>query len=282
MVNLCNIYSQSYNLSGDYYDCAYTVHPSLVALSGNSNNIELKDIRGTFPGLFISDQHVPFHNVQALTTHEHDNNLIAISCKTDAYSHISSNYAPVSELRIYDFRYPKESTMRIATDSPIVQFIAFDSFIEQNTGKLILRIFVKMFYFVALDNLIALDSASNLSHWEFRHSKSNIDYSDGILSMADCSRLFSKDNLDFPEDGKFIGLSTVPSFLDDESFFIARLTDDGEIDYCKICRNESDAPYSEPLSPHEEAEDLLDLTYLSGKIQLFYSLTRNIYLFAID
>lgn len=125
-------------MTEDFFNCAYTLHPSLVAISGNSNKIELKDIRDTFPGLFISDIHVPFHSVQALVPHEHDSNLIAISCKTDAYSPITNNFTPFSELRIYDFRYPKESIMRVATDSPITQFVSFDSFIQENTGKLIL------------------------------------------------------------------------------------------------------------------------------------------------
>ena len=113
------------------------MHPSLVAISGNSSKIELKDIRGTFPGLLISDQHVPFHNIQALIPHEHDSNLIAISCETDFSNHFSNNYAPISEVRIYDCRFPKESTMRIETPSPIVQFIAFDSFIQETSGNLV-------------------------------------------------------------------------------------------------------------------------------------------------
>lgn len=95
-------------------------------------------MRYTFPGYCISDRHAPFHSVQALVPHEHDSNLIAISCKTDSYDHSNNNYAPVSELRIYDFRYPKESIMRVATDFPIVQFVTFDSFIQENTGKSIL------------------------------------------------------------------------------------------------------------------------------------------------
>ena len=45
----------------------------------------------------------------------------------------------ISEVRIYDLRYPKESTMRVATDSPVVQFIAYDSFIQETTGNIINR-----------------------------------------------------------------------------------------------------------------------------------------------
>lgn len=113
--------------------------------------------------------------------------------------------------------------------------------------------------------MIGLDSASTLINWEFRHSKSNTDYSDGILSLAECTNLMSRNQYEISENQNFIGFSAAPSFVNDEAFFFSRLTDDGQVDYCKLYKNGSDDSYSESFSNHEETSEVLDFTHISGK-----------------
>ena len=132
---LTGVCSDEYTLSADFSNCSYSAHPSLLMLSGHSNQIELKDLRGVFTGLMISDLNVPFCSVNTLITHHNDPNLIAISCQTDVYSPVLSCDEITSEVRIYDIRYPKESTMRIASDIPITQFISFESYGNGGHGK---------------------------------------------------------------------------------------------------------------------------------------------------
>lgn len=127
--------------------------------------------------------------------------------------------------------------------------------------------------------MIGLDSTSNLFNWEFRHSKSNIDYSDGILSLADCSNLLSQNLSELSENQKFIGYSAAPSFFNDESFFISRLTGDGQVDYCKIYKNGSDDSYSEPFSNHDMTGEFFDLTHISGNTSLMYCFSQHLILF---
>lgn len=104
----------------------------MLILSGNSDKIELKDRRSAFPGLFISDHNLPFRRITALITHDSDENLIALSCKTDNMTNIE---ILSSELRVYDIRYPKESIMRIAEQTPVSEFVHFDSFFEEKLGN---------------------------------------------------------------------------------------------------------------------------------------------------
>ena len=92
----------------------------------------MKDRRSAFPDLFISDQNVPFISVSALIAHDTDENILAISCKTD---YLIDNPASLSELRIYDIRYPKESILRIAPRAPISEFIYFDSYFDETSGR---------------------------------------------------------------------------------------------------------------------------------------------------
>lgn len=103
-----------------------------MVLSGNSEKIELKDRRSVFSGLFISDKNVPFCSVTELITHDTDENLIALSCKTAGL--IDSNTS-LSEMRIYDIRYPKESVMRIETQTPVSEFIYFDHYVAEKSGN---------------------------------------------------------------------------------------------------------------------------------------------------
>ena len=53
-----------------------------------------------------------------------------------------------------------------------------------------------------------------------------------------------------------------------ESFFISRLADDGQVDYCKLYKNGSEDPYSDSLSNHDMTGEILDLTNVSGKASL--------------
>lgn len=103
-----------------------------MLLSGNSYKVELKDRRSAFPGLFISDQNVPFQNVSTLIAHDRDENIITMSCKTDQSI---DNKASLSELRVYDIRYPKESILRISSSAPISEFIYFDSYFGERSGN---------------------------------------------------------------------------------------------------------------------------------------------------
>ena len=88
------------------------------------------------------------------------------------------------------------------------------------------------------------------------------------MSLTDCSKLFSQNRFDFSEKQKIIGYSAAPSFVNDESFFISRLADDGQVDYCKLYKNGSEDPYSDSLSNHDMTGEILDLTNISGKASL--------------
>lgn len=115
--------------------------------------------------------------------------------------------------------------------------------------------------------MIGLDSSSNVINWEFRHSKSNIEHSDGILSLAHCCKIGSKEKCDFSENRNFIGYSASTSFVHDESFFITRLSDAGEVDYCKIYKNGSGDLNSDiySFSEGEEMAEVINFTNLSRK-----------------
>lgn len=130
-------FRQEHEISDAIDSCVFTVHPSLIALSGASDKIELFDISSSFSGLSIFDQNVPFNYVNDIIPHKNDANLFAISCKTENFNPNFNCDSSLSELRIYDLRYPKESTMRISTEIPITKFISFDSNIKENFGTFI-------------------------------------------------------------------------------------------------------------------------------------------------
>ena len=83
----------------------------------------------------IFDRNVPFNYVNDIIPHSKDANLLAISCRANIYDHNLSCNSTISELRIYDLRYPSESTMRISTENSITKFISFDSNVRENYGN---------------------------------------------------------------------------------------------------------------------------------------------------
>ena len=118
-----------FSLSNYFKDCSYCSHPSLIALHGDLDEIEFKDIRGANSGLNVKDVNVPFFGVSSFLSHKNDENLISFTCLKDL--------EPLSkELRIYDLRYPKESTIRVSLDESIDEIIYFDSFKSDQTGNL--------------------------------------------------------------------------------------------------------------------------------------------------
>ena len=54
------------------------------------------------------------------------------------------------------------------------------------------------------------------------------------MSLAECTNLMSRNQYEISENQNFIGFSAAPSFVNDEAFFFSRLTDDGQVDYCKL------------------------------------------------
>ena len=121
-----------------------------------------------------------------------------------------------------------------------------------------------------LDNLFAYDSSENTWNWTFKHSKSNIQHSDGILSLTDTSRL--KDfNSSAPkqENRKFNGRAIAPSHKIEENSFLMLLSEDCELEYCRL-ESHSDSEvldtFSENVAELELESELVDYSHLSGKI----------------
>lgn len=83
----------------------------------------------------ITDRNVPFSYVNDIIPHCQDSNLLAVSCRTNIFNHNLNHDSLMSELRIYDLRYPSESTMRISTENYINKFISFNSDFKENYGK---------------------------------------------------------------------------------------------------------------------------------------------------
>lgn len=92
------------------------------------DEIEFKDIRGANSSFNIKDFSVPFSEVSSFLSHKQDENLISVLSLTDSVPRSK-------ELRIYDLRYPKESTIRVGLDESIADVFYFDSFIDDTTGK---------------------------------------------------------------------------------------------------------------------------------------------------
>lgn len=129
------VYCRSvFDISPLHKSCAYGLHPSILFLFGESDKIELKDLRCSFPGMSVSDRHVPFQKIDALIPHNSDQNLVALSCQVDTFTVESNVNRKNTEIRLYDLRYPKESTMRISCCSPVTQFLSFGSFFCENYG----------------------------------------------------------------------------------------------------------------------------------------------------
>lgn len=96
---------------------------------------------------------------------------------------------------------------------------------------------------------------------------------DGILSLTDAVKLStSKSNLN-SENVEYIGHSVAQSSLDRSKMFLARLTIDGEIDYCTISSSE-DYLDSDPNEFNQNFGDIVDYSSLKGI--LFFSIFISI------
>lgn len=113
------------------------------------------------------------------------------------------------------------------------------------------------------DNLIGLDNTRSLRHWEFGHSKSNTQYMDGILSLTDAVELSKFKSILNSENVEYIGHSVVQSSLDGSRIFLARLTIDGEIDYCTISNSE-DHLESDPSELYQNSGEIMNFNGLKG------------------
>ncbi len=112
---ICFMYSnsdfsrRSVQTRAEFSTCAFVNSSSVVALAGDNPWIDLVDLRGVFTGLRIADTKSPFSSVNYLTPHQSDSHLLAASCKFDVNG---------LETRIYDIRYPKESSLNIFVTDP--------------------------------------------------------------------------------------------------------------------------------------------------------------------
>ena len=104
--------------------------------------------------------------------------------------------------------------------------------------------------------------------WGARHSKSNVEFSDGVLSLTNISKFpLSYDSKHLLQDREYIGYSIDSCCSDGESLFFSRLADDGELEYCIISNNFSADPFPvEPSSATENIGQILDFSSLSVPI----------------
>jgi hypothetical protein len=82
-----------------------------------------------------------------------------------------------------------------------------------------------------LDNLFGINADSSFRYWEFNHSSSNVDNSDGLVSLSDSSNYFQ---LSQSSSQKYLGHAITP--LNDycREIFYSRLSSNGEISFCKF------------------------------------------------
>lgn len=179
------------------------------------------------------------------------------------------NKASLSELRVYDIRYPKESVLRIASPVPISEFIYYDSYCGERYGNNRF-VFVNSQFIYFVDNLIGVDNNSSLRRWEFWHSKSNSQYMDGILCLSDYRKLSQNKSQLNSEIPKYLGHSVSQSSCNEEKLFLARLTSDGEMDYCMISKSEKDFPDFEPNEINNNSGDIINFSDFSGTTNILY------------
>ena len=115
------LFRRSLQTRAEYSSCTFVnSSSSVVALAGAEPSIEVIDLRGVSAGFKISDLKAPFSSVSCMTAHQSDPHLLAISCRIEGNG---------SETRVYDIRYPKESSLNIYVSEPhsMLQFGNFSS-----------------------------------------------------------------------------------------------------------------------------------------------------------
>lgn len=131
------------------------------------------------------------------------------------------------------------------------------------TMNTVLAHYMKYFLIYFLDYLIGLNSEFTPWYWELRHSKSNYEFSDGILSLTDCSELSAFDNYSLSEDRKFIGYSVNSSYNHSNTLLLTRLANDGELEY-SLLSDKFVPVMPEIILDDEKSGEILDFEFLSS------------------
>lgn len=116
--------------------------------------------------------------------------------------------------------------------------------------------------------------SGNIWNWTFKHSKSNIQFLDGILSLADSSR-FKVSELCSHDLGKscyFSGFSVASSQKINGNSFLMQFSENCEIDYCRLeSYSESDSQTAVDIhdntvsfSDNDTELEFEDYSYMSG------------------
>lgn len=113
--------------------------------------------------------------------------------------------------------------------------------------------------------MIGIDNNSNLFRWEFWHSKSNSQYMDGMLSLADSGKFSQNKSQLNAEIPNYLGYSVSRSSYNEKKLFLARLACDGAVDYCMISNSEKDFPDYEPNEIYHYIGETINFSDFSGK-----------------
>ncbi len=81
--------------------------------------------------------------------------------------------------------------------------------------------------------------------------------------MTDCLKLSKASHPPFSGNREYIGYSVDHSYSHNETLFITRLADDGELEYCKLSDTPSNQIF-ESIPSDETAGEVLDFSHLSG------------------
>lgn len=93
---------------------------------------------------------------------------------------------------------------------------------------------------------------------------------DGILCLSDYMKLSQNKSQLNSVIPKYLGHSVSQSSCNEEKLFLARLTSDGEMDYCMISKSEKDFPDSEPNEINNNSGDIINFSGFSGTTNILY------------